>query len=165
MDLFGVFYCFGETSARPISWIFKVQKHILRFFVLNICFVLLFFSSFLNLFVSFCYIRQLSVIGLIRMPCKLCINSNTFGDWFWSSYYSCICLTNHFWCCCVYQLSGLWKWQPVCWTCFSSFHSGYPCSWCKQRHWHMPCCHGQTDRNERSACLDRYSVHVQSIGI
>ena len=84
-----------------------------RLFVLNKYFVLLFFSSFLNLFVSFCYIRQLSVFGVTRMPCKLCINSNTFGNWFWSSCHSRICLTNHFWCCCLYQFPGLWKWHPV----------------------------------------------------
>ena len=48
-----------------------------------------------------------------EMPCQLCINSNTFGDWFSSSSYSHIYLTNHFWCRYLYQFSDLWKWQPI----------------------------------------------------
>ena len=80
------------------------------------------------------------------MPCKLCINSNTFGDWLWSSCYSRICLTNHPWCCCFCQLSGLWKWQSFLYLnllvhfplwALSSMHSGYPWSWPKQRPWHV----------------------------
>ena len=38
--------------------------------------------------------RQIFVLGVFRMPCQLCINSNTFGDWFWSSCYSRISRTN-----------------------------------------------------------------------
>ena len=51
-------------------------------------------------------------LALSEMPCQLCINSNTFGDWFSSSSYSRIYLTNHFWCRYLYQFSDLWKWQP-----------------------------------------------------